>query len=230
MIWKIDSEKTDTQMDEINNLVEITENITTVSDQYLEHNKSNILNIDFPKLNEINSHTKGWSIVENTNINYPFVQYTDNNYYLNHSFDKTNNKAGWVFLDYRNNINNLSKNTIIYAHSRLDKTMFGSLKDALKKEWLKNKENHIIKIITPDTTTLWQVFSLYHIPTTNDYIRVKFKSDDEFNDWIYVLTSRSVYDFDIQINSNDKILTLSTCYKNNEKLVLHAKLIKTETN
>ena len=49
-------------------------------------------------------------------INYPFVQTSDNDYYLNHSFNKKYNDAGWVFMDYRNNASNFDKNTILYAH------------------------------------------------------------------------------------------------------------------
>lgn len=62
--------------------------------------------------------------VNGTNINYHFVQANDNIYYLTHSFNKSYNAVGWVFLDYRNNNTN-NKNTIIYAHGRTNKTMFG---------------------------------------------------------------------------------------------------------
>ena len=55
------------------------------------------------------------------------------------SFDKKKNYAGWVFIDYRNNIDNLSVNTVIYGHGREDKTVFGSLQNALNKKWQENK-------------------------------------------------------------------------------------------
>ena len=61
------------------------------------------------ELKKKNPDTVGWIKVDNTNINYPYVQTTDNSFYLNHSFDKSYNEAGWVFLDYRNN-NNLDNN------------------------------------------------------------------------------------------------------------------------
>ena len=34
--------------------------------------------------------------------------------------------------------------------------------------------------------------------------------------------------FNTEVNTNDKILTLSTCYKESDRVVLHAKLIKME--
>lgn len=188
----------------------------------------NMITVDFTDLIKQNKDTKGWIQVNGTNINYPFVQSNDNAYYLNHSFNKKKNEAGWVFLDYRNDINNLSKNNIIYAHSRLDKTMFGSLKNILKSNWYNDTDNHIIKLSTETENTLWQVFSVYHIKTENYYITTDFKNDEEFQKFINTISSRSKLKFDATVDVNDTILTLSTCYKTDEKVVLHAKLIKKE--
>ena len=189
----------------------------------------NLININFEELKNINPNTKGWIQVNGTNINYPFVQANDNKYYLTHSFDNSYNSAGWVFLDYRNNINLLSKNTILYAHGRLDNTMFGSLKNILKSNWLNNTNNYVVKLSTETENTLWQVFSIYRIPTTNDYIKTNFSSDEDFINWTSILIDRSMHNFNTSVEKNDIILTLSTCYNNDEKVVLHAKLIKKET-
>ena len=189
----------------------------------------NLINVDFEELKNTNPDTLGWIQVNGTNINYPFVQTNNNDYYLNHSYNKKYNEAGWVFLDYRNNINYLNKNTIIYAHGRLDKTMFESLKNILKSDWLNDTNNYVVKLSTETENTLWQVFSVYKIPTTNDYIQTNFISDYEFNEWANMLLKRSAHNFNTSINEIDKVLTLSTCYNDEEKVVLHAKLIKKET-
>jgi len=245
IIWKLDSNKTDKQIKEIQEIIDIEEVIEEdITDEieiieqveeipqanpYWDYIEMNLININFNKLKQINSNTKGWIQVNGTNINYPFVQANDNKYYLTHSFDKSYNSAGWVFLDYRNNINELSKNTIIYAHGRTDKTMFGSLKNILKSSWLNDTNNFVVKLSTEIENTLWQVFSVYHIPTTSDYIQVNFSSNKEFNNWTTMLINRSSYNFNTSVNENDNVLTLSTCYNDNEKVVLHAKLIKKET-
>lgn len=196
---------------------------------YWDYIKMNMINVDFTKLKKINNDVKGWIQVNGTNINYPFVQASDNKYYLNHSFNKSLNYAGWVFLDYRNNLTN-NKNTIIYAHGRIDKTMFGSLRNILSSGWLNNSNNYVVKLSTEKENTLWQVFSVYHIPTTSDYIQTEFSSDDEFLQLITKLKDRSMFNFNTDVNSNDNILTLSTCYSDTEKVVLHAKLIKKSDN
>ena len=130
---------------------------------------------------------------------------------------------------YRNDINTLNKNTIIYAHGRLDVTMFGSLKNILDNGWLDNSANYVVKLSTEKENTLWQVFSVYRIPTTNDYIKVNFDSNLEFKNWALMLMNRSFHNFNTNISENDNVLTLSTCYNDEEKVVLHAKLIKKET-
>lgn len=240
--WKIDSNSIENQIDKIQNVVKIEEIIESdkieiieqkedvlESNPYWDYINQSLINVNFEELIKINSNTKGWIQVKGTNINYPFVQAKDNKYYLTHSFDKSYNGAGWVFLDYRNNIDSISKNTILYAHGRLDTTMFGSLKNILKSGWLNKTDNYIVKLSTETDNTLWQVFSIYHIPTTNDYIKVNFYSNKEFIEWTNILLNRSMHNFNTNINEDDNILTLSTCYNNDEKLVLHAKLIKRET-
>ena len=120
-----------------------------------------------------------------------------------------------------NHLNELDKNTIIYAHGRLNGTMFGSLKNIFNSDWFNDINNHVVKLSTPTENTLWQVFSVYHIPTTSDYLQVKFSNDTDFLDFINMLKSRSQYDFNVEFSAEDKILTLSTCYNDEERAREH---------
>ena len=236
----MDAQKTEKQIDEINKSVVVEEvvdsNKTEIinppqeveeENPYWDYIKMNLINVDFKNLKNINSDTVGWIQVNGTNINYPFVQTKDNTYYLKKDFNKKYNSAGWVFMDYRNNIDNFNKNTILYAHGRIDGTMFGSLKNITKSDWYKKIENHVVRLSMEYENTLWQVFSVYKIQTTNDYLMVSF--NDDFMDFTNMLINRSIFNFKTTINENDKIITLSTCYNDTEKVVLHAKLIKRET-
>ena len=188
----------------------------------------NLISVNFDELLKLNNETKGWIQVNGTNINYPFVQTNNNDYYLTHSYNKSYNQAGWVFMDYRNDTENLDRNTILYAHGMNNKTMFGSLRNILSSSWYNNTNNHIIKLSTPTENTLWQVFSVYHIETTNDYIQTEFATDEEYQTFLDMLKGRSAVKFDTTVNTTDKILTLSTCYNKTDKVVMHAKLIKRE--
>ena len=236
--WNKDNKKVDEVIDNIKNIVTIEETSTgeiieqneiDYNSPYYKYIKMNMINVDFNELKNINSDVLGWIQVNGTNINYPFVQGSDNSFYLDHSIDKSYTQAGWIFLDYRNNIDNINKNTIIYGHNRADESMFGSLYHTLENKWLNNTDNHIIKLSTEYYNTMWQVFSGYRIDTTSDYLQVDFNSDTEYQEFLDKLKNRSFYNFNTSISSNDKILTLSSCYGPYQKTVLHAKLIKIET-
>ena len=240
--WELENKATDKQINTINNNVTITHKVDTdiveiilqegdipAGNPYWDYIGMSLLQVDFKNLKEINKDTKGWISINGTNVNYPFVQGNDNNYYLTHSFDKSRNNAGWVYLDYRNNVNELDKNTIIYAHGRQDNTMFGSIRKILSNGWLKNDDNFVIKMSTEYENTLWQVFSVYRIPTTSDYLQISFYDEDEFLDFTKMLINRSGYNFKTEVYGNDKMLTLSTCYNDYDKIVMHAKLIKKES-
>ena len=237
-IWGKDNKDTSKVINDITNAVNVTlrdddDNTELVNDtneeetsDYWYYIKFPLIDVDITELKEKNSDTVGWINVNNTNINYPFVQTKDNSYYLNHSFDKKYNEAGWVFLDYRNNNDLNNKNTILYAHSRLDKTMFGSLSKVLKSSWYNNKDNHIIRLSTDTENTLWQIFSVYKIPEESYYITTNFNNNEEYNKFFNTIKQRSIHNFNTNLDTNDKILTLSTCYSDTERTVVHAKLIK----
>lgn len=240
IFWQQDNSKTKKNLEEINTITNIettndnedTEFINQPlddNDDYWYYTSFPLINVDLSELKKKNSDTVGWLNVNNTNINYPIVQHNDNDYYLHHSFDKTNNEAGWVFLDYRNNKNFTDKNNIIYGHHRVNNTMFTSLLNVLNYNWYSNKENHIIRLSLESENTLWQIISVYKIPAENYYITVNFNNDDEFTKWLQKILERSIYNFNTTTTYNDKILTLSTCYDDDTRVVVHAKLIKKES-
>ena len=181
----------------------------------------------FSTLQEINKDTIGWLTVNNTRIDYPVVQAKDNDYYLRRDYYQNKNRHGWIFMDYRNNPDELNENTIIYGHNLANQTMFGTLRYALNSYWYKKSANQIITFNTPNENMKFQIFSIYTIPTTNDYLDITFPTTDAYQAYIDLVKVRSIYDFNIEVTTGDKILTLSTCANGNDKrLVIHAKLIK----
>lgn len=238
--WLSDNNNTDKVIEKINNDVKVdevkdNENTEVIDEEPTEPEKASdyfyyitypLINVDFESLLKTNNETVGWINVNNTNINYPFVQGINNTYYLNHSFDKSYNSAGWVFMDYRNNKEMNNKNTILYAHGRIDKTMFGSLYKTQYPAWYQNKSNHIIRISTPSVNMSYQIFSVYKIEEESYYIQTDFTSDDVYLEFLNTIKKRSKYDFNVVLNESDKIITLSTCANDKERYVVHAKLIK----
>ena len=160
---------------------EITEKIKeTVKIEDKDENKKEYT-IDFSKLKEQNSDTVAWIKVNNTNIEYPVVKAQNNDFYLKHSFDKSNNSAGWIFADYRNKFDGTDKNIIIYGHNMKDNSMFGSLKSVISEDWYNNEDNKYITLITENEIQIYEVFSVYQIEKEDYYIEKSFNSETNFN-------------------------------------------------
>lgn len=186
------------------------------------------MNVNFDELLNKNPDTVGWIKVEGTKVNYPVVQSDDNDYYLKHAFNGSSNAGGWIFADYRVDFENFGKNTIIYGHNMNNKTMFGSIPSMLNSSYLNNSDNYYIKISTPTSNSVWKVFSIYTTPPEVYYLKTNFRTEP-YDKFLNTIKGRSIYDFGIDVTTDDKILTLSTCDNTGTKRVaVHAKMISIE--
>lgn len=210
------------------------ENVNTVDNENVVENntQSNLgdthysVNVDFNSLISTNLDTVAYIIVEDTNISYPVVQTDNNDFYLNHNFNKDYSQKGAIFADYRNDFNNMSLNTIIYGHHRLDNTMFGPLDTLFTEKNYKNGSHRII-IKTQSKTYVYNIFSVYEIDPEIYYLTTSFNSDNAYLEFLNTLKSRSIYQYPETLDATSKILTLSTCNLDNSgRLVVHAKLVE----
>lgn len=236
ILWQIDNNKgKEAQTSALNDadIVEVSsENAKKAKkpknkfDPYFDYINYPLINVDFTNLLNKNSDTVAWIQIKGTKINYPVVQTTNNDFYLNHDYYKNYNDAGWVYMDYRNNSNFENKNTIIYAHSRVDGSMFHTLRNTLDEKWFNNKNNRIIKVSTPDYNASYLIFSSYKIKSESYYLSTDFNDDNEFEQWLNNIKKRSKFDFDTEVYKEDSILTLSSCYTaNGIRMAVHARLI-----
>lgn len=213
--WIIDNNKNKEALDE-----------SMKSFMIIEKDGKEEYKVDFKKLKKQNSDVVAWLKVNGTNINYPVVKTSDNDYYIYTNLNKEYSEAGWIFMDYKNVLDNTDKNIVIYGHGRLDGSMFGSLKNTLNSNWQDDKNNHIIHLITENEDIEYQVFSTYKIEVEDYYITTDFYSNEDYDYFLSVIKERSNYDYGIELNTDDQILTLSTCdINNNYRIVLHAKRI-----
>ena len=203
---------------------EIVSNYTkSTKEIIIEEKVVSVLETDLNELLAENSDTVGWLIVKGTRINYPVVHYTDNSFYLTHSFDKSYNSAGWVFANYSNKFDGTDKNITIFGHNRRDGSMFATLKDTIKPEWYTNEENYYITFNTPNGLEIYKVFSNYQIVSEVYYITNEFENDEDYKKFLDTIKSRSVYDYGTPVDEKSKIITLSTCANDNTyRVVLHA--------
>ena len=109
-----------------------------------------------------------------------------------------------------------------------NKTMFGSIPNMLYSGYLNNSSNYYIKISTPTSNSTWKVFSIYTIEPEVYYLKTNFRTEP-YDKFLSTIKGRSIYDFGIDVTTDDKILTLSTCDNTGTKRVaVHAKMINIE--
>ena len=201
----------------------VEETIEEVKSQYDFSNSS------IKALKKVNKEVKGYLIVNNTEISYPVVQHSDNNYYLKRDIFKKKRYIGWIFFDYRNKIPKFDFNNIIYGHNMPNGSMFGTLKKVLNSSWRKKEGNMIITLQTEKGTYKFKIFSAYKVDYTTDYLKVNFTSSEDKEEFIKLIRGRSSFKSNVEVTSNDTILTLSTCAGgNNKRLAVHAVLMKDE--
>lgn len=97
--------------------------------------------IDFAELRKINEDIVAWIQIPGIGVDYPVVQGEDNEYYLHHTFRKEANKAGSIFLDYRNHDDFTDRRVILYGHNMKDGSMFSNLKQYQDSVFWKNSSS-----------------------------------------------------------------------------------------
>ena len=208
--------------------LEITTNLQSYITETKNENGKPIgsYSVDFNSLKKLNPDTVGWLRVNGIGFDLPIVQSQDNNYYLKHSFDKTYNVCGWAFTDYRNKLDGTDRNIVIFGHNRKDGSMFSNMTKILNPEWYDNEQNKYVSFITESDETKYEVFSIYQVEVEDYYLQTNFNSEEEYQKFLNILKSRSTKDYNISLTAKDKIITLSTCGKDNKhRIVLHARKI-----
>ena len=219
-----DRDKDIKTLSDINNLEQKNKILTPSTDEDLEDNKNDI-NKKFIELLKTNKEIVGWINVPNTKVDYPIVKTSNNNFYLNHNILKKEDSSGAIFMDFRNDIEIMDKNTILYGHNMKNGTMFKGLMKYKDEDFL--KENKIISFSTLYEDIKWEIFSAYVTDINFYYIQVNFKNSYEYESFLNNIKGKSMFDTSIDLNSSDNILTLSTCsYEfDDARFVIHAKRI-----
>lgn len=179
----------------------------------------------FKKLYYRNNDVRAWisfQSLDNTtlDVEYPVVQSSDNEYYLNHDFNKTYNTNGSLYFDHRNDFSSptaTNKNLIIYGHNMASGQMFGNL-DLIAKHINFARVCPSFTVNTLYSSIQYKVFAVIIVnnnpadgPVFN-YLRTDFDSDIDYADFLANILARSLYVYgDVDVRPDDDIITLSTC-------------------
>lgn len=165
--------------------------------------------MDFSALREVNSDVLGWILIPGTNLSYPLLQGDDNQYYLNHTWRKSYNSVGAIFMECRNSADLSDFNTIIYGHRMNNRSMFGILHQYSSQSYW--KAHPYIYITDDNGSHRYQVFAAYEVSTSGAAYQISFSGDASKQAFLDECLSQSVIDTGVTPHVYDKILTLSTC-------------------
>lgn len=180
--------------------------------------------VDFSSLEEINPDVVAWLTGEGTEIDYPVVLGTDNDYYLRHLFTGERNELGSIFMDYRNHSDFSDKNTIIYGHNTQDRSMFSSL-TKYKDQWYYDNFPTML-LYTPAGNFTIELFAGIVVDGNYKSVRFDFKDDYDFQSYTDSIKMKSTFESDTVLNPDDKVITLITCSFefSNARYALYGKL------
>jgi len=165
--------------------------------------------IDFKALQKANDDVKAWIFLKNTEIDYPVLQTTNNDYYLYHMFNGEENGAGSIFIDYRNADPFEDFNTVLHGHRMKDGTMFKPLVQYIEPEFY--KAHKVIEITTPKQKYDCKVFAAATIPANSDLYQFEFYSDEDRADYLNRLAAVNEITTKVEVGPDDKIVMMSTC-------------------
>lgn len=168
-------------------------------------------------LQKENQEIVAWLEIEDTNINYPVLQTTDNDYYLTHNYKKEEQKGGSLFLDKDFDIINGSSNYLIYGHRMTNGTMFEDLMKYAKEDFY--KKHNRIKFTTNKEDSIYEILSVFYSRVYYKseknvfryYYFVNAENEQEYNDFVENAKKVSIYDTGVDAEYGDQLLTLSTC-------------------
>ncbi len=154
----------------------------------------------------------GYIMIEDTRISYPLVQGDDNEFYLNHGFTGETMKVGSIYVDYRNKAYAPSNyNLVLYGHNFTNGEMFGDLMKFVRSEEFFN--THKIYVYTMTGLYVYEPFNMSVFKYDFQYFRTYFGSGAAFVDFVNEMQSYSQFSKRIEVDEDDRIITLSTCTK-----------------
>lgn len=185
------------------------------------------ISVDFKALQAASPYAVAWLQVSGVSaIDYPVVQYTDDNYFLDHTWDGQDSRYGAIFLEAQNASDFSDAYTLIYGHNMKDGSMFGGLKKYAESSFYE-ENGGVITLCLPGEVRDYQIFSVRYVsPDDAETYTLWNGADGSFDAALQTMKRESVYDTGVPVSAEDRILTLSTCAGDN-RLVVHAKLIST---
>ncbi len=181
---------------------------------------------DYSEALAINPETIGWIKIPGTNVDFPVTQHPDDanhpvsqNYYLTRTFEGKHSVYGSIYMDYRNDPVEFDTNTIIYGHNGYNDKVFSDV--AKYDDFEFYKAHPVIEFNTLEKYYKWKICAVFITNSSakddNGYAfnyLYPYLDGENFEGYIKEIQKRSLYNTGVDIQPDDKLLTLSTCSRN----------------
>ena len=194
--------------------------------------ESSVLVNAVKELQKENADVKGWIKIDGTNINYPLLQTTDNDYYVSRNYKRENSKYGSIFMNYNSDLKNEKSHVIIYGHDMKDGQMFAGLLNYTNKAFY--EENPFITIATDEKEEKYKIICVFKSRQFYEddtgvfryYRYFDFNTQNELKEYVNNCKKEQLYDTKADI-TDSQIITLTTCEysQDNGRLVVVAQKI-----
>lgn len=158
----------------------------------------------------------GWVKIDDTYIDYPVMQTTDNEYYLDHNMNQEYDKNGTIFMDKDCNVLEPSTNYILYGHHMRNGRMFGQLDQYKDKSFY--EKHPVIEFDTIYEKGTYEIMYVFRSKVYKEteivfkyYQFIDANGEQEFDSAMEEMAELSLYDTGVTAQYGDQLLTLSTC-------------------
>lgn len=173
--------------------------------------------LQLEELQKENSDIIGYLEIQGTNISYPVLQTTNNDFYMKKNYKKEYSKDGSIFLDKDYNWEIPSSNLLIYGHNNKNGQMFCDLLNYKDESYY--EEHPTIKFTTNKEEAEYEIIAVflsrvYYKKEKNVfryYYFINAENEEEYNSFVENCKKESLYDTGKTAKYGDQLITLSTC-------------------
>ena len=175
-------------------------------------------------LQEISEDAIAWLTVDGTSIDYPVMQGSNNDEYLNKDPFGKFSLSGSIFLDSRNSADFSDPYSMLYGHHMEHGAMFGALDYFIEQSYFDQHRTGTL------TTVSGQDYNLRFFAACKAYATEKtvFDPPDTTNEQLLQFIEKNAAIYEPQgVNADSRILALSTCQsaENVERMIVFGIMI-----
>lgn len=175
---------------------------------------------DHDSLLAINPEGQGYLYVPSIDLRLPVVQGTDNEYYLDHTFNKIYNGAGALFIDSRIENGIMGSNVIIYGHNMRNGSMFAKLLNYRNESFYRQPGNDLFYIYVGDKVRIYRIFAAFENDPQGYVYTCNFADAQQLQEYAGNVKEYSLYDTGVDVSRAEQVVTFSTCTSDGDRRVI----------